>query len=288
VPLELNEKATYYVRAINAVGPSPIDDAFVNVVSKVQLPSSGAPVVLSADDSQVDVALFGTLGEGTIDKLLISATSTANNYSSEQIVNNGSDGVAFRDLANGIYSVSVVGHDSETNAETPLFDGSITLSGDGSAKSVESNFDAGVGYWHGVYPGRHLPRVVSTQNISFDGKGSMAITAMWDATRTNITAGTSGRGGIAVKAKQPVTVSALGRPGAPSNWNMGISWWDANGNQISLVRAKRVTGVVNNWRPSRSTYTAPAGAVSATAFIEIGGLHKGETFYVDGITLTSK
>jgi hypothetical protein len=287
LPLGVNDTASYYVRAINAAGASPIDDAYVNLVSKTQLPSSGSPVVLSADDQQADVALYSTVGDEALDQLFITATSSALGYSSTQTTTNGSDGVAFRDLANGTYTVTVIGHDTETGNESPLFNGTITVSGTGS-KSVESSFDAGVGYWHGVYPTRHLPRVVSTQNVSFDGTGSMAITATWDSTLANITAGTSGRGGIAVTAKQPVTVSGLGRAGAPSDWNMGISWWDASGNQISLVRAKRVAGVVNTWLPSRSTYTAPAGAVSATAFVEIGGLHKGETFYVDGITLTSK
>ena len=287
LPLPLDSTASYYVRAINTAGSSPIDDAYVNLVTKTQLPSSSSPVVLSADDQQVDVALYGTVGDDTLDQLFITATSSALGYTSTQTTANGSDGVAFRDLASGVYTVSVIGHDTETGTESPLFNGTITVNGN-TSKSVESSFDSGVGYWHGVYPTRHLPRVISTQNVSFDGTGSMAITAMWDSTLANITAGTSGRGGIAVKAKQPVTVTGLGRPGAPSDWNMGISWWDADGNQISLTRAKRVTGVVNSWRPSRSTYTAPTGAVSATAFVEIGGLHKGETFYVDGITLQSK
>ena len=55
-----------------------------------------------------------------------------------------------------------------------------------------------------------------------------------------------------------------------------------------MVRAKRVTGVINAWRPSQSTYTAPAGTVSATAFVEVGGLKAGGTFYVDGLTIKSK
>jgi hypothetical protein len=286
VSLPLDERATYYVRAVNAAGSSPADDASVDLAVKTQLPSSGAPVVLSADARQVDVALYGWVGDESADQLLITATGSAG-YQSEQSVANGTDGVAFKALATGAYSVTVVGHDSETGTETAVFDGTITVD-PGSASSVEASFDAGVGYWHGVYPSRHLPRVVSTKDVSFEGTGSMAITATWDSTRSNITAGTSGFGGIPVKAKQAVTVSALGRPGADSDWNIGISWWNASGSEIAVVRAKRMAGVVNTWRPSQSTYTAPAGAVSATAFIEIGGLHKGETFYVDGINLKSK
>jgi hypothetical protein len=289
LPLPLDKRAAYAVRAVNASGPSPSNDAEVDLGIKTQLPSSSSPVVLSTADRQVDVALFGWVGDESLDKLVITNSTTTGKYRSEQVTDNGSDGVAFRDLANGTYTVTVVGHNSDTGEEVALFDGTISIDGDTvGSSSVESSFDAGEGYWHGVYPGRHLPRVVSTKDISYEGTGSLAVTATWDSTNANITAGTSGFGGIPVKAKQAVTVSALGRPGASSDWNMGISWWDAKGNQISLVRAKRVTGVINAWRPSQSTYTAPAGAVSATAFIEIGGLKSGETFYVDGITLKSQ
>jgi hypothetical protein len=289
LPLALDARAVYSVRAVNASGPSPVEDADVDLAVKTQLPSSSAPVVLSTADHQVDVALYGWVGDIAQDQLVITASSPVGNYRGEQVTYNGSDGVAFRDLAAGVYSVTVVGHDTETGAETALFDGTISVDGDTvSSSSSESSFDAGVGYWHGVYPARHLPRVVSTDSVSFEGAGSMAITATWDSTNANVTAGTSGFGGIPVKAKQSVTVSALGRPDSASDWNMGISWWDANGKEISVARAKRVTGVINAWRPSQSTYTAPAGTVSATAFVEVGGLKSGGTFYVDGLTIKSK
>jgi hypothetical protein len=287
--LALASAQTYYVRALNVAGPSASVDADVYSVAQTQLPSSAAPVVLSSDGGDLDVAFYSQLGLDPQAQLIVSAVSANGKFRYEKTVANGSDGVTFEDITAANYFVTVIAHNPTTAAETSVFSGYITVPEDPSAvSSIDSSFDSGVGYWHGVYPSRHLPRVVATTSESFSGTGAMAITATYNSKNANVTVGTSGFGGIPVAAKQLVTVSALGKPAQTSDWNMGISWWDVTGNQISVVRAKRLTGVVGAWRPSRSTYVAPVGAVSATAFIEIGGLSKGGTFYVDSIALSTQ
>jgi hypothetical protein len=289
VPLALSASQVYYVRAVNSAGASASVEADVYSVAQTQLPSSAAPVVLSSDGGELDVAFFNQLGSNPAAQLIVSAVSANGKFRYEKTVANGSDGVTFEDVTAAKYFVTVITHDPVTASETSVFSGYQVVPEDPTAvSSIDSSFDTGVGYWHGVYPSRHLPRVVATSDESFSGTGAMAITATYNSKNANVTVGTSGFGGIPVTTHQLVTVSALGKPAAASDWNMGISWWDASGNQISVVRAKRLTGVVGAWRPSQSTYVAPPTAVSATAFIEIGGLPKGGTFYVDSIALSTQ
>ncbi|MEV4639868.1 fibronectin type III domain-containing protein [Actinoplanes sp. NPDC049548] len=283
----------YSVRAVNDAGRSVgADLEYVDVAVRTQLVTSTYPISVTSSGRDVTVNFYTKLA-GNYEKLGVYLLPTDGwTYRDERTINNGANlAVSFDNVPSGRYRLWVMGLDTQDPkaSGTDLFNQEVIVNDEAlSQSSVDVSFSEGTADWHGIYPPSNLPVVIMTDKLAYDGATSMAITAMANSVARNITAGAGPARAVPTAAGQQLVVAAQGfATTQPTQWNLGISWWNAKGEQISVVRTKRLTRTVGDWKPSGGTFTAPAGAVAASAFVEVGELLKGQTFYIDDIALRS-
>ncbi|MEV4635786.1 fibronectin type III domain-containing protein [Actinoplanes sp. NPDC049548] len=293
--LSLPAKSTgvYSVRAVNNAGQSvDADIEFVDVAVRTPLVSSAYPITVTSSGHDVTVNLHNDLATSQDQLTICLLPGEGWTYRDERTVTNGSElAVSFDNVPSGRYRLWVLGRNSKDpkdhgselfNEEVFVNDGALTMS------SVGVSFVEGTADWHGVYPATSLPVVLMTDKIAYDGSTSMAVTATKDSIGNNITASPGLARAIPTVAGQQVVVSAQGfATTQATQWNLGVAWWNAKGEKIAVTRTKRLRKTVGDWKPSGGTFTAPAGAVSAGPFLEVGELLRGQSFYLDDIALRS-
>ena len=290
LPLASTASAMYAVRAVNAQGTSVSStQVFVPTLVKTLTPTSAYPVTASVAGTVVTANFDGRLGAATDTEMILRLAPDAGfTYRDEEVITNGTDpSESLSDVPSGRYQFSVSTYNPSTKVETQVFNQDVIVNDTTTTESAtQASFSDGIGLWTGVFPATHLPRVVTSNAVVFDGSTSMAITATANSIGANVSVGTNGQRGVPVTAGQQLVVSAQGLATTlATRWNVGISWWDTNNHQIAIVRTPRNGGTVGLWLPSSYTFTAPAGAVLATAFVEVGDLLAGQTAYIDGIAL---
>jgi len=292
LPLDAASSAMFAVRAVNAKGTSVSStQVYVATLVKTLTPTSAYPVSVTVNGRVVTASFVGQLGAKTDSKLILRlAPMTGYTYREEQVIDNGADPSAtLANVPSGRYRFAVSAYDPTSKTETQILDQDVIVNDTtGSETATQASFAAGIGMWTGVYPAKFLPRVVTSKEVVFDGSTSMAITASANSVGDNVAVGTNGQRGVPVTAGQQFVVSAQGpTTTVASRWNVGTSWWDANQKQMSIVRTPQVGGNVGLWQPSAQTFTAPKGAVLATAYVEVGDLLAGQTAFIDGVSLRS-
>ena len=292
LPLAVDAAGMFAVQAVNAKGASvSSSQVFVPTLVKTLTPTSAYPVSVTVNGRVVTASFVGRLGAAADAKMILRLAPAAGyTYREEQVTDNGSDPSAtLTNVPPGKYTFAVSAYNPATKTETQILEQEVVVNDSTTSETAtQASFSAGIGLWTGVYPSPGLPKVVTSNEVVFDGSTSMAITATVNSVGNNVSVGTNGQRGVPVTAGQQLVVSAQGLTTTlPSRWNVGISWWDASKKQISIVRTPQVGGTVGAWQPSANTFTAPAGAVLATAFVEVGDLLAGQTAYIDGIALRS-
>ena len=291
VPLPDDTFGVYSVRAVNAHGPSDAADGMMVDRTTVELPPTAAyPVTVSSHRGSI-TATFLTAMDLTGDSLIVRLLPQGGwHYRAEAVIPQGSAVFTFSDVPNGKYRLVVAGLKGQGRAEEMVFSQRVVVNrDDGSASAVAAaSFAEGLGAWRGVWPKGSLPRVVTSNEMVFDGSTALAITATSDLVGKSMAVGTGGLRVVPAAAGQQLTVSAnVMPPTRTSHWVLGVSWWDANHQQILIERTREVWGTPSKWRPLGGSFSAPDGAVSASAFIEMSDVERGDTFFVDGFALRS-
>jgi hypothetical protein len=284
---------TYTVRAVNATGNSAAADSdFVDTTVRTPLVSSAYPISVTASGHDVTVNLHNKLATSQ-DQLTVRLLPAAGwTYRDERTIANGAElAVSFDGVPSGRYRLSVIGRNTKNtkdtgsdlyNEEVFVNDGALTMS------SVDVSFAEGTQDWHGVYPTTSLPIVIMTDKVAYDGSTSMAITARKDSVGQNIAASPGIARAIPTAAGRQLVVSAQGyATSGATQWNLGVAWYNAKGEKIAVTRTKRLSKTAGDWKASAGTFTTPAGAVNASTFVEVGELLRGQTFYVDDVSLRS-
>jgi hypothetical protein len=293
VSLPVAKTGMYSVRAVNNAGQSVgADLEFVDVANRTQLVSPAYPVSVSSSGRDVTVNFFSKLAvsKDLLDISLLPGEGWS--YRDQRTVTNGEQlAVSFDDVPSGRYRLLVLGRDSKNpkDSGTDLFNQEVFVNDSAvSMNSVDVSFTEGTDGWHGVYPTASLPIVSVTKKLAYDGATSMAITATKDSIGKNNSASAGLARAVPTAAGQQLVVGAQGfATSQATQWNLGIAWWNAKGEKIAVTRTKRLRKTVGDWKGAGGTFTAPAGAVSAGAFVEIGELLRGQNFYVDDIALRS-
>ncbi|GLX99848.1 fibronectin type III domain-containing protein [Actinoplanes sp. NBRC 101535] len=293
VPLASAKSAVYSVRALTAGGASALADPnSVDTAVKTQQVNDAYPIAASSTGSDVTVSFASNLAvsQEWLWAWLLPADGWS--YRDMRIVRNGlQKAISFSDVPSGRYKVYILGLNSSLFAinGVTLFNEEIIVNDlSETVNATEAAFSAGSSTWHGIYPPAKLPNVAMTDKMSYDGATSMSVTAIANSVGQNITAGAGPARAVPVSGGKQLVVSAQGYTTTlPTQWNLGISWWDANNNQIAVSRTNRLAKVLGNWKSSGGTFTAPKNAVAASAFVEVGELLRGQTFYIDDIALRS-
>ena len=262
LPLDAASSAMFAVRAVNAKGTSVSStQVYVATLVKTLTPTLAYPVSVTVNGRVVTASFVGQLGAKTDSKLILRlAPMTGYTYREEQVIDNGADPSAtLANVPSGRYRFAVSAYDPTSKTETQILDQDVIVNDTtGSETATQASFAAGIGMWTGVYPAKFLPRVVTSKEVVFDGSTSMAITASANSVGDNVAVGTNGQRGVPVTAGQQFVVSAQGlTTTVASRWNVGISWWDANQKQMSIVRTPQVGGNVGLWQPSAQTSPHP-------------------------------
>jgi hypothetical protein len=291
--LPANKTGMYSVRAVNGAGRSVgADLEFVDVAPRTQLVTPAYPISVTTSGRDVTVNFFSKLAisQDTLDISLLPTEGWT--YRDQRTVTNGDNlAVSFDNVPAGRYRLLVLARDSKNPKVngTDLFNQEVFVNNKAETQnSVDVSFSEGTEGWHGVYPTGNLPIVLMTDKVAYDGSTSMAVTATKDSIGKNISASAGLARAVPTATGKQLVVSAQGLATTQATqWNIGIAWWNAKGEKIAVTRTKRLRRTVGDWKPSAGTFTTPAGAVSAGAFLEVGELLTGNSFYVDDIALRS-